>query len=95
MDCWMAANLPRLAVHSLSMASKARVTNPPAAPATALARPQISPPVAERVGNGLDPRRGSGHGARDLERGKPGRRAETATTLSSSSAWPRGAPWRA
>jgi hypothetical protein len=35
MDCWSAANLPRLAAHSLSMASKARVTNPPAAPAMA------------------------------------------------------------
>jgi hypothetical protein len=33
MDCCSAANLPRLAAHSLSMASKARVTNPPAAPA--------------------------------------------------------------
>jgi len=35
MDCCSAANLPRLAAHSLSMASKARVTNPPAAPAMA------------------------------------------------------------
>lgn len=37
MDCWRAANLPRLALHSLSMASKARVTKPPAAPAMAAA----------------------------------------------------------
>lgn len=35
MDCCSAVNLPRLAAHSLSMASKARVTNPPAAPAMA------------------------------------------------------------
>lgn len=69
MDCWSGANLPRLAAHSLSMASKARVTNPPAAPAMAA-------DLSSGRGDGgkgadwLDPRRKSGHGmesARDLE----------------------------
>jgi len=36
MDCCSAANLPRLAAHSLSMASKARVMNPPTASAMAM-----------------------------------------------------------
>jgi len=36
MDCCSTANLPRLAAHSLNMASKARVTNSPAAPAMAV-----------------------------------------------------------
>lgn len=65
MDCWRAANFPRLAEHSLSMASKARVTKPPAAPAMAAA--DLPPPVAEqrgRAGNGVvgsePPRRGRG-----------------------------------
>jgi hypothetical protein len=64
MDCWRAANLPRLALHSLSMASKARVTKPPAAPAMAAADLR----VAAGRGAGreemewLDPR------TRDLER---------------------------
>jgi hypothetical protein len=35
MESCSAANLPRLAAHSLSMASKARVTNLPVAPAMA------------------------------------------------------------
>jgi hypothetical protein len=58
MDCWSAANLPRLAAHSLSMASRARVTNPPAAPA-------IAADLTSSSGRGerwLDPRRGSAHG---------------------------------
>lgn len=63
MDCWSAANLPRLAEHSLSMASKARVTNPPAAPAMAAADLPSPPPPGRGGASGeemewLDPRRG-------------------------------------
>ena len=65
MDCWSAANLPRLAVHSLSMASKARVTKPPAAPAMAAADLPPPPPPGRGGASGeemewLDPRRGRG-----------------------------------
>lgn len=69
MDCWSAANLPRLAAHSLSMASKARVTNPPAAPAMAADLSSGRGDGGKRA-KWLDPRMKSGHGmerARDLE----------------------------
>ncbi len=72
MDCCSAANLPRLAVHSLSMASKARVTNPPAAPAMAADLLRWVAEEREGVGMVLDPRRGSAHGARDLSFGGVG-----------------------